>query len=148
VESRLLGITVRIHAWPLAGFTYIGVRSLRSLRWRLWLAILAGPATNAGLVWLAVIYWKPLIVTFGKDLVFLWIASNALHAVLNSIPFRFVRAGRRYQSDGMQLVNLPFKKPSELAIYLINIPLTIAAMHFQDANFVSASKKSTGIFSY
>jgi|HubBroStandDraft_1064217.scaffolds.fasta_scaffold51956_3 hypothetical protein len=42
-SGRIFGVTVRVHPWPLCGATYIGTNSLRSLRWRLWLAVLAGP---------------------------------------------------------------------------------------------------------
>jgi hypothetical protein len=55
-----------LRRWPLSGRTYFGAHNRNSVRLRVWLTTLAGPAVNAALILPAVLWWQPLTRFFGS----------------------------------------------------------------------------------
>jgi hypothetical protein len=74
-----------------------------------------GPVTNIGLIFIALVLWRPLAQLIDSNVTVLWIVYNALMAAGNLWPNRFRRAGRFHQTDGMQLLQIPFQKTAALA---------------------------------
>jgi len=60
-SGRLLGVPLRIHAWPLIGLTRLGSSSMRFLRLRIWITVLMGPTTNLLLIMAAIVLWDSLV---------------------------------------------------------------------------------------
>jgi hypothetical protein len=138
--GNIMGTHVRIHAWPLAGLTYIGSRSLRFLRLRAWLTTLMGPGTNCLLVVAAVAFWDPLTRKFGANIVILWMIFNGLYAVMNLGPARSRIAGVLQRTDGFQLLQIPLRKSADLAVYLSTTALIGAMQLFQDQDYEGARR--------
>ena len=110
----VFGMPIRLYAWPLGGLTHLGGQLAPVIRARVWLTILMGPATNIGLAFGAIVLWTPLAQLIDSNVAVLWIAYNALMAAGNLWPNRFFRSGRLYQTDGMQLLQIPFQKTAAL----------------------------------
>jgi tetratricopeptide (TPR) repeat protein len=138
--GNVLGTRVQIQAWPLAGLTYLGSRSLRFLRLRVWLTALMGPGTNFLLVVAAVTFWDPLTHKFGANIVILWMIFNGLYAVVNLFPARSRRAGVMQRTDGFHLLQIPFGKSTDLAVYLSATALVGAMQLFQDQDYAGARR--------
>jgi Zn-dependent protease len=111
----VFGIPVRLYRWPVGGLTHLGGQPARLIRTRVWLTTLMGPATNIGLAFVAIVLWMPLAQRIDSNVTVLWIAYNALMAAGNLWPNRYFRSGRLHQTDGMQLLRIPFQKTAELA---------------------------------
>jgi tetratricopeptide (TPR) repeat protein len=136
--GTILSVPLRIHGWPSSGFTYLGSRSMRFLRLRIWLTTLMGPATNLLLIAPAAAFWNPLARVVGANVVLFWIVLNALLATVSLLPHRIRRSGQWLQSDGLQLLQIPFKKRSELAIYLVATPILSALDLYRDSDYAGA----------
>jgi hypothetical protein len=113
--GEVLGMPIRLYMWPLGGLTHLGGQLTRLIRARVWLTTLMGPVTNIGLIFIAVVLWRPLAQVIDSNATVLWIAYNTLMAAGNLWPNRFHRSGRLYQTDGMQLLRIPFQKTAALA---------------------------------
>jgi Zn-dependent protease len=111
----VFGVPARLYRWPLGGLTHLGGQPTRFIRTRIWLTTLMGPITNIGLAFIAAVLWRPLAQLIDSNVTALWIAYNALMAAGNLWPNRVHRSGRLHQTDGMQLLQIPFQKPAELA---------------------------------
>ncbi|MGO9935303.1 MAG: site-2 protease family protein [Steroidobacteraceae bacterium] len=133
--GKILGVPWRIHGWPTSGLTYVGSRSIRFLRLRVWLTVLMGPVTNILLIGVAVVFWDSLTRSFGANLVLLWIIFNAFLVLTNVLPFRFRRLGQMHRSDGLQLLQIPFKTRAELAAYLSATPILTALELFKESDY-------------
>jgi len=118
----------------------LGSRSLRFLRLRVWLATLMGPGTNFLLIAAAVILWDPLVRIFGASIVFLWMVFNFLYLVGNLFPYRSRRSGVLLRSDGLQLLQTPFRKSADLAVYLSTTALIGAIELFKDHDYEGARR--------
>jgi len=138
--GNILSFPVRIHAWPLAGFTYLGGHPARLIRTRLWLTTLLGPVTNLGLMSAAIILWVPLTTFLDTNVILLWIAYNGLTAAGNLWPQRFGQSGRLYSSDGLQLIQIPFKNPAALAESLAFGAVGAILVSYQDGDYSGAKE--------
>ncbi len=113
--GKLLGLPVRLYAWPSMGLTQLGGRPARFIRARIWLTTLMGPVTNLCLMAAAILFWNALGKVVDSNITLLWIAHNAFMAAANLWPSQSTRAGRLYPTDGMQLLQIPFRNADELA---------------------------------
>ena len=111
----VFGMPIRLYMWPLGGLTHLGGQPAGLIRTRVWLTTLMGPATNIGLAFVAIVLWMPLAQRIDSNVTVLWIAYNALMAAGNLWPNRFFHSGRLHQTDGMQLLRIPFQRTAELA---------------------------------
>ena len=136
--AKIMGTPVRIHGWPLSGRTSLGTRSMRFLRLRVWLTTLMGPGTNCLLIAAAVIFWDPLVRVFGPSIVFLWMTFNFIYLVSSLLPYRSRRSGVLLRSDGLQLLQMPFRKSADLAVYLSTTALLGAIELFNDQDYEGA----------
>lgn len=136
--GRILSVPLRIHGWPLGGLTFFGSTSLRGLRLRVWLTVLMGPATNMLLIAVAVVAWTPLARLLGFDGMLLWILFNGILAIGNLLPRTTMSVGRPLRTDGMQLLQIPFKNSADLAAYLSSHAIVTAWMLLDDADYVGA----------
>ena len=137
-SGKLIGVPLRIHAWPLLGLTYLGSPSLRLLRLRVWITVLMGPATNVLLIATPVILWNSLVRVINPNILILWMVYNALLALANLVPHRTRQSGRQHRSDGLQLLQIPFKKRADLVTYLSASSLVTALMLFADEDYAAA----------
>lgn len=113
--GKLLGLPIRLYAWPSMGSTQLGGRPTRLIRARVWLTTLMGPVTNLCLMAAAIVFWNALGKVVDGNITLLWIAHNAFMAAGNLWPSQTTRAGRRYPTDGMQLLQIPFQNADALA---------------------------------
>lgn len=113
--GQILGLPIRLYAWPWMGSTQLGGRPARFIRARVWLTTLMGPVTNLCLMAAAIVFWHPLAKVVDSNITLLWIAHNAFMAAENLWPRQTTRAGRRYPTDGMQLLQIPFRNAEALA---------------------------------
>jgi hypothetical protein len=137
-RGKILGVPLRIDGWPTVGLTRVGSRSLRFLRLRVWLTVLMGPVTNILLIGLSVACWDSLARLVGADVLLLWMIFNAFLVLINLLPFQFRRLGQLLRSDGLQLLQIPFKNSSELAIYLSATPILSALELFKESDYTGA----------
>ena len=137
-SGKILGIPIIVRTWPLLGLTVFDSTTLRFLRLRVWITVFMGPATNALLVAFAIVFWNPVVRLVHPDIVILWIIYNAMLGLSNLWPHRPKQAGQRYRSDGLQLLQLPLKKPADLVIYLSAGSIMSALALFSDGQFVAA----------
>ena len=138
---KIMRTPIRIHGWPLSGRTSLGSRSMRFLRLRVWLTTLMGPGTNFLLIAAAVIFWDPLARVFGASIVFLWMIFNWLYLVGNLFPYRSRRSGVLLGSDGLQLLQMPFRKSAELLVVLSTTAL-IGAMELFEAQDYEGARRA------
>jgi peptidase M50-like protein/tetratricopeptide repeat protein len=136
--GKILGVPWRIHGWPITGFTYVGGSKTQFLRLRLWLTILMGPVTNMLLIGIAVAFWDSLARLVGPNVVLLWLIFNALLALINLLPLQYRRLGQLHRSDGLQLLQIPFKTSAELAVYLAATPVLSALELFKESDYAGA----------
>ncbi|MEM8995282.1 MAG: site-2 protease family protein, partial [Acidobacteriota bacterium] len=114
--TSAFGAKWELRAVPLGGLTLISDRGLPGLRWRMWLAVLAGPVVS-GLVLLAI--WAVQILVVGRAsfgslfdgfapvAAFVW--ANILILVTNLLPLRTTNVlGQKQGNDGHLLLTLPF----------------------------------------
>ncbi len=137
-SGRLLGVPLRIHAWPLAGLTYLGSDSLQGLRLRLWFTTLMGPMTHLVLIALPLTLIGPAARHIMPGYVAIWVLYNAFLFLINFIPFRsgHLGAGR---TDGLALLLIPRLKQSDLAIYLSSMEVAAAMELYNEEDLVGAS---------
>lgn len=138
--AKIMGTPVHIHGWPLSGRTSLGSRSMRFLRLRVWLTTLMGPGTNCLAIAAAVIFWDPLVRVFGASIVFLWMLFNGLYLVSSLFPYRSRRSGVLLRSDGLQLLQTPFRKRAELVVYLSTTAVVSAIELFKDQDYEGAKR--------
>jgi tetratricopeptide (TPR) repeat protein len=136
--GTILSVPITVRAWPLLGLTAFDSKNLHGLRLRVWITVFMGPATNALLIVFAVVLWRPIVRLVGLDVVILWIVYNALLILGNLWLHRPKQAGQRYRSDGLQLVQIPFRKTADLAIYLSGGSIVSALALFSDGEFGAA----------
>jgi hypothetical protein len=137
-SGKILGVPLRIHGWPTMGLTYVGARSTRWLRLRVWITVLLGPATNLLLMGAAMVLWNPLVLVVDTNIIILWILNNALLVAFSLLPYRIRRSGQLHHSDGLQLLEIPFKKRADLAIYLAASAITSSSILFYDSDYAGA----------
>jgi tetratricopeptide (TPR) repeat protein len=139
-KGNVLSIPVRLYAWPLMGLTYMGSLPLRFPRTRVWLSILMGPATNLVLMAVAIILWKPLGRVVDSNVVLLWIMYNAIMVLGNLMPRRVSQFGQSFETDGMKLLRVPFKKIAELVETLALGLIANALATYKDGDYLSAKE--------
>lgn len=113
---------------------------MRFLRLRVWLTTLMGPGTNCLLIAAAVIFWDPLVRVFGPSIVFLWMTFNFIYLVSSLLPYRSRRSGVLLRSDGLQLLQTPFRKSADLAVYLSTTALIVAIELLDDQDYEGARR--------
>jgi hypothetical protein len=131
---------VRLHAWPLSGRVYLGARTLRLLRTRLWIATLMGPMTNALLIVATIHWWDPLERYFGPPIPALCLAINFMVVVANLIPHYAHDLGQTQRSDGLALIQIPRTPASKLSAYLFSAPLMRSLSRFEAGDFEGAKR--------
>jgi tetratricopeptide (TPR) repeat protein len=134
--ARVLNFPVRFYAVPLSGLTLLGGEPKTLVRTRMWLTLLMGPVTNFVLMAPALLFWRPLANLVDANILILWIAYNALMAAGNLWPRRSLVSG--HASDGLQLIQTPFKKPQSLAEALDLGPVGALFVRFRDGDYVGA----------
>lgn len=137
-RGKILGVPLRVHGWPTSGLTYLGSRSLRFLRLRVFLTILMGPITNILLLVVAVAFYGSFARSVGANIVLLWILLNAFFVLASLLPYRHHRLGQSYRSDGLQLLQVPLKTSADLAVYLAATPVRSALELFKESDFAGA----------
>jgi Tetratricopeptide repeat len=137
-SGKIFGVPIRVQGWPLLGRTYVGNASLRWLRMRVWLSVLMGPATNILLIAAAIGLWTPLVRLVGTNIVILWILYNGFLALGNLLPRSTTIAGQPIRTDGMQLLQIPFKKIADLTAYLSSHATITAWALYDDGDYAGA----------
>jgi len=137
-SGKILGVPLRIHGWPTMGLTFVGASSMQWLRLRVWITVLMGPATNLLLMGAAMVLWNPLVRVVDANIIILWIVYNALLVVVSLLPSRVRRSGQPLSSDGLQLLQIPFKKSADLAIYLAASAIISSSLLFHDSDYAGA----------
>jgi Zn-dependent protease len=137
-SGKILGVPLRIHLWPLLGLTSLGSDRMKLLRLRVWITVFMGPATNVLLIAVPMAFWSPLARVLDPNILILWILYNALLALTNLWPHRIRQSGQRYRTDGMLLLQIPFQKNADLAIYLSSSSIVTAMALFADADYAGA----------
>lgn len=117
------GFPIRVNCWPICGCVYLGSKTLRLLRLRLWITTLAGPVTNAALLLLTTIYWRQLEPVTGSVALGLFSIVNFLLVVTSMIPYRPRGMGGLQRSDGLALIEIPRSSPMQLEVYVTSVPL-------------------------
>lgn len=136
-SGRLLGIPLRIHAWPIAGLTYLGSHSLAWLRLRLWVTTVMGPATHLVLIALPLSLLESAPRPIMSGYVVIWVLYNVFFLVINVIPYRSRRLGSG-RTDGLALLMIPLLKKQDLSIYLSSMELVAALELYNGADFAGA----------
>jgi hypothetical protein len=137
-DGEIWGIPVQVNLLPLFGYVSLGLPAGAFARLRLWIATLAGPATNVGAMWLSAHYWTSLDALVGEVAPTLWIILNALIGFGNLIPYAGHREGRPFRSDGLALVKIPGESAKTLRRYVASAPLMRAFQRYQRRNYTSA----------
>jgi hypothetical protein len=133
--ARVSNFPVRFYAVPLPGLTLLGGEPKTLIRTRMWLTILMGPVTNFVLMAPALLFWGPLANLVDANILILWIAYNALMAAGNLWPRRSLVSG--HASDGLQLIQTPFKKPQSLAEALDLGPVGALFVRLRDGDYAT-----------
>jgi hypothetical protein len=141
-QFQIRGARVQLHVWPLCGCVYLGSKSMRWLRTRLWIATLSGPLTNALLVAVTAVYWEKLEPGLGSVALGLCLIVNVLLAFGSLVPYRTVQFGRSHRSDGLALLEIPRTTAAQLKPYLTSIPL-LRARHRYEADDYAGAKVMT-----
>ena len=118
LRRQLGGLEVRLHSLPLLGLTYLSARELKRLRFKMFVAIAAGPLATAGLFAflagvqpsapidsLQAIVTRPAIV----EIALFW---NAIALLTSAIP---VTLSSGFRTDGRLLLAIPWMKEAHLA---------------------------------
>jgi hypothetical protein len=140
---EVASVPIQLHAWPLSGRVYLGARSLRLLRIRLWITTLMGPMTNVLLIAATVHWWTALESHFGPPLPALCLAVNLMVVVMNLVPHYAHDLGQTQRSDGLALIQIPRTPASELNAYLFSAPLMRSLSRFEAGDFESARRGLT-----
>jgi hypothetical protein len=111
---RCLGILLDVRAIPIAGATWMTPKDTRWFRVKRFLAVLAGPAVNAGLALAVIFIWQGGLDRFEFDALpigpRLFLLANAMVAITNLLPYQ-PKTGFALASDGKQLLQtLSFSK--------------------------------------
>jgi hypothetical protein len=137
---QLGGLPIQIHAWPLSGRVYLGSRSMRFLRTRLWVSTLLGPTTNIACATLAAHYWVVLEPFAGGTVLGIWLIVNVLLVLASLVPRRGTEFGQQYRSDGRALLEIPYAKTDSLAPYMTAAPLVRSWFRYQSDDFSGAKE--------
>ena len=132
------GFRVQLHRWPLCGCVYLGSRTPHFLRARLWLSVLAGPATNFAMAAIAAAYWPSWGGRTGTVALAIWVIINAILGFSALAPYRTLQFGRMVQSDGLALLKIPRMTTAQLAPYLTAAPLMRAWHRYEIDDYAGA----------
>jgi len=123
-------VEMRVHEFPLGGMTWMVPSSARGIRWRMWVAVLGGPLTNA-LMLLALL--PVLDVRFSTVLVHgrfapleTWAIAHLVVLVLSLMPTLLPSGAGTAVSDGLALLEIPLMTEPEKE-RLMNAGRVIAA---------------------
>lgn len=106
---------VSINAFPILGLTFVGADSAEGLRWRVWLAILAGPVVTAVIASISIalldvgvteLLWPRHAIVIGPAILELIAFHTIWSLVLNVLPLQ-VFVGHGFRNDGTQLLRIP-----------------------------------------
>ncbi len=134
--AKVLGFPVRFYAVPFSGLTLLGGKPKSFIRTRMWLTILMGPMTNFFLIAPVLVFWRSLSNLVDANVLILWIVYNALMAGGNLWPRRSRVSGR--PTDGLQLLQTPFKKSQPLAEALDLGAVGACFVRFKDGDYAGA----------
>jgi tetratricopeptide (TPR) repeat protein len=123
--GRAFGIAWEWHLWPVGAGTLMAVPPQRGSRWRLFGAILAGPALHALL--LAAAFALQLFLSilqgwFGVDVALLiravgfFLFVDLMMLIFNAVPMKAGATFGRAGTDGLQLIHQALLKPEEQAL--------------------------------
>jgi hypothetical protein len=125
LAGRAFGITWELHLWPVGAGTLMAVPPQRGSRWRMFGAILAGPALHALLLAAAFalqLFLSVLQGWFGWNVaVFIRAAGfflfiDFMMLFFNVIPMKTGVPFGRTGTDGLQMIQQAFLKPEEQAL--------------------------------
>jgi Zn-dependent protease len=137
-KRRYRGLRVQLNAFPILGLTLIASDRRSGVRWRLWLATLAGPLATLAVTWTALaagnlqlrdVLWPSAAVAATPAVAPLLAFINCWALVRNLLPLRVMG----YRSDGLQLIRLPSCPDGELEVLRI-IPALIDAADAMEAD--------------
>jgi tetratricopeptide (TPR) repeat protein len=134
--AKVLSFPVRFYAVPVSGLTLLGGEPKTLIRTRMSLTILMGPVSNFVLLAPALLFWRPLANLLDANVLILWIAYNVLMAAGNLWPRRSRVSG--HASDGLQLIQTPFKKSQPLAEALDLGAVGEIFVRFKDSDYTGA----------
>jgi hypothetical protein len=137
-SGNLLSTPIRLYAWPLLGLTYLGSQPKQLLRTRVWLSVLMGPMTNLALVAVAIVFWRPLTRAMDSNIILIWIMYNAITALVNLQPWRVRQSSKHYATDGMQLLQIPFRKAAAFTESLALGPAGATQVMYKDGDYFGA----------
>jgi hypothetical protein len=132
------GFRVQLHRWPVCGCVYLGSRTSRFLRTRLWISILAGPGTNVAMAAIATTYWPKWEPVTGPVPLGIWLIINALLIFTALVPYRTSQYGRLHRSDGLALLEIPRMTTAQLLPHLTAVPLMRAWHRYEIDDYAGA----------
>ncbi len=121
-SGRMFGITWELRVWPFGAGTLMASPPQSGSRWRMFGAILAGPALHAVLLGAAVVFQFLLLILqgwFGVKAAALingtglFIFYNLVLLIFNAIPMRAGVPFGQTGTDGLQMLQQAFLKPKQ-----------------------------------
>ena len=137
--------SICVHAFPILGLTYLGADRVSGLKWRLWLAILAGPVTTAFIAAAAVAAldaglidaaWPQRAVLKGPAMLEMVAFQAIWFVVLNLLPLPL--SGTQFKSDGTQLRWIPTADGQEI-LELLVMPAVFEAEELRERDQFDAA---------
>lgn len=144
-KMRYGALRLQLNSIPRAGATLLSSERGQGLRWRLWLTVLAGPMTTLAILLVVVvvcdlrvrdILWPSAAVAAAPAVAQLLAFESFWMLILNLLPVRLITPN----SDGRQLLHIPFAGDRELAIFR-TIPLHLEALEcMEEDDFAGAQR--------
>ena len=116
LRAKVGSVEVSLHEFPLGGMTWIVPYSPQGIRWRMWLAVLGGPLTNALALLLTIglvhVRFASLLVHGRFAPVETWMIAHIALLALSLLPAQ-LSSGTGTVSDGVALLELPLMTEPE-----------------------------------
>jgi tetratricopeptide (TPR) repeat protein len=114
-SGKFLNMTWAIHLVPLAGFTFVGVKPMPAVRWRIFFTYLAGPAVHVVLAALFFIQRQSLFAySIGARAYTALVVVNLALFIANLYPRKLPSLAETQGTDGWHLARALFSPESEL----------------------------------
>ena len=107
-RANLFGFDTEFKMIPVGGFTFLTHGLTEKLRFRYFLAILAGPASNAIILWIACrfVAWRDINIETSVQFGAIIVLAQGFSLVENLFPFRVQTALGSVCTDGLSLFQL------------------------------------------
>jgi hypothetical protein len=124
LQTRLLGFNTEFKLLPIGGFAFFTHSLQRHLRFRYFLTILAGPASNAVVLFIALRFarWDSVDFEHSIQLWLIIILTQGFILLENLLPYRIHSAVGTFCTDGLSLFQLLFTKSPEVMRGGVNDP--------------------------